>query len=178
MQETWLPVIGYEGLYEVSNKGNFRSLDRIVPHNKGKLLRKMKGKILVKTKDKQGRNYVTFSKSGKTSKVRIHLIVAKHFLGENPNNLEVCHNDGDSSNNCVTNLRYDTHKQNMEDMVTHGKSQRGEKNWNAVATVDQVMKVKELRAQGLYYKDICAQTGLSFCLVAKVCQGRSWKWLS
>lgn len=177
MQETWLPVMGYEGLYEVSNMGNFRSLDRIVPHNEGKLLRKMKGKILVKTKDKLGRNYINFSKNGKTNKVRAHLIVAKHFIGPNPNRLDVCHNDGDNSNNCVTNLRYDTHKSNMEDMANHGRSQRGEKNYNTVATTEQVLKIRKLRKEGLFYKDICIQVGLSFDLVAKVCQGRTWKWL-
>jgi hypothetical protein len=178
MQEIWLPVLGYEGLYEVSNMGEVRSLDRIVPHFEETFLRKIKARKLLKTFDKQGRNYVTFSKNGKTNKVRVHIIVATHFIGERPKGLDICHNDGNPSNNCVTNLRYDTKKANMKDMICHGNSQRGERNYNTIATTEQIFKIRRLRKDGLIYKDICIQVGLSFDLVAKVCQGRSWKWLS
>lgn len=177
MQETWLPVMGYEGLYEVSNMGEVRSLDRVIPHGKENFLRKRKGKILSKKIDPQNKFRVGLCKDGVQITYFVHYLVARNFIGECPKGLMTCHNDGDGQNNRADNLRFDTHQSNMDDMVKHGKSPRGSKNWNAIATKEQVLKVRELRAQGLFYKDICVQTGLSFESVAKMCQGKSWKWL-
>lgn len=177
MTEIWVPVSTYEGLYEVSSFGNFRSIDRIVPHSDGKLLRELKGRPLVKTIDKQGRNYVTFSKNGKTNKRRVHLVVAEHFLGPRPKGFDVCHGDGNASNNHFGNLRYDTHKNNMGDMVDHERSQRGEKNFNAKMTREQAMEVKQLRALKATYKTIAAQLNLTFEQVRGVCAGRAWHWV-
>jgi hypothetical protein len=177
MQEIWLPVLGYEGLYEVSNMGKVRSLDRIVP-DKTHGTRKLNGKFLAQTVDEFGRKSVVFSKHSITLKKRVHLIVAAHFLGPNVSGLEVCHNDGNNSNNCVTNLRYDTHKSNMEDMADHGKSQRGEKNYNATTKLEQAKQIIGLRKQGLIYKDIAAKVGVSFTVAAKICSGHRWKWIS
>lgn len=172
MQEIFTPVQGYESFYEVSNFGNFRSLDRIVSDG-----RKMKGKPLIKTKDKQGRNYVTFSKNSVTKKIRVHVVVASHFIGNRPDGFDICHNDGNPSNNHVSNLRYDTHKNNMIDMASHGNSQRGEKNWNTTTTKEQILQIKNLRAQGMKYIDICSIVNVSMSVVAKVCQNRRWNWL-
>lgn len=177
MTEVWLPVSGYEGFYEVSSFGNFRSLDRIVPHTEGKLLRNLKGRQLVKTIDKQGRNYVTFSKNGKKNKCRVHLIVAEHFLGQRPKGFDVCHNDGNASNNHFGNLRYDTHKNNMGDMVAHERSQRGEKNFNTKMTKEQALEVKHLRSLKMTYKNIAMQLSLTFEQVRSVCVGRAWHWV-
>lgn len=178
MQETWLPVIGYEGFYEISNFGVVKSISREVPHGKGTFKRKIKEKIISQTFCVNGKKWVTLCKNGICTRFLVHQLVARNFIGERPDGMMVCHNDGNGTNNCASNLRYDTHQSNMDDMVKHGKSPRGAKNWNAIATKEQVLKVRELRAQGLYYKDICAQTSLSFESVAKMCQGKSWKWLS
>lgn len=176
MQEIWKPIPGFEGLYEVSNMGQVRSLDRIIP-DKTHGTRKLAGKVLKQTQDKQGRRYVVLSKHSNTLKKRVHLIVAEVFIGPRVTGIEVCHNDGNSGNNRADNLRYDTHHSNMQDMVQHGNSQRGEKCYHATTKEKQVHEIRKLRASGMMYKDIAATLGVGYYSVAKICAGSRWNWL-
>jgi hypothetical protein len=177
MQEIWKPVSGYVGLYEVSNFGTVRSLDRIIP-DKTHGTRKLAGRVLRYTTDNQGRCYVGLSRDNKPIKKRVHLIVAEAFLGPRHKGVEVCHEDGNPTNNQASNLRFDTHKSNMEDMVHHGRSNRGLKNPNAKMTQEQALQVKRLRLESKTYKTIAAEMGLSFEQVRSVCVGRAWHWVT
>ena len=102
--EEWRPVIGYEGLYEVSNLGKIKSLN--YNHTKQE-------KILRQVKMKNGYLYVNLYKNAKMKLCRIHKLVANAFL-ENPNNYTcVNHKDEDKTNNCVDNLEWCDHKYNV-----------------------------------------------------------------
>ena len=117
--EIWKPVVGYESSYEVSSHGRVRSLDRWVYHGIGDSMRRMYGKMLNPVKDAQGRMVFNLRKDGKTKQAKVHRVLMQSFVGECPPNMEVCHNDGDSTNNCICNLRYDTHSNNYMDMFIH-----------------------------------------------------------
>ena len=58
--------------------------------------------------------------NGKQVALYSHRLVALAWIGPQPEGMEVCHNDGDSSNSHVDNLRWDTHRENMLDGVRHG----------------------------------------------------------
>ena len=106
MIEEWRPVVGYEGLYEVSNIGRVRSLDRFY-------YRLHKGKVLSPTKDRYGYLTVTLNCNGKSKTIKIHRLVAQAFL-PNPDNLpQVNHKDEDKTNNNVDNLEWCTAKYNV-----------------------------------------------------------------
>lgn len=101
MEEIWKDVVGYEGLYQVSNLGNVRSLKR----NKGN--RTYGGKTL-KPIDR-GNKYlcVSLSKVGtKTILVSVHTLVAKAFIQNKYNLPQVNHIDGNKQNNSVYNLEW------------------------------------------------------------------------
>ncbi len=101
--EEWRPVPGYEGLYEVSNTGRVRSLDR-VDHFNG-INRPRKGRELAHI-DKRGYHIVKLCKDGNVRAVGIHRIVASAFI-PNPTSLpEVNHKDENKSNNNVSNLEW------------------------------------------------------------------------
>lgn len=119
MTEVWLPVKGYEGIYEVSSLGRVRSLTRRVDHRHYVTTRQ--GQML-KPLLHQARGYlrVSLNRDG-SAKVRdIHLLVAEAFLGDRPDGFHVCHNNGDSQDNRVSNLRYDTPSANNYDKRRHG----------------------------------------------------------
>ena len=106
MIEEWRPVVGYEGLYEVSNTGRVRSVDRFY-------YRLHKGKVLSPTKDRYGYLTVTLNCNGKSKTIKIHRLVAQAFL-PNPDNLpQVNHKDEDKTNNNVTNLEWCDAKYNV-----------------------------------------------------------------
>lgn len=110
-EEVWKDIEGYEGLYQVSNFGRVRSLDRYVNHPKGKVLKK--SKIISPGINKHNYKYVTLSKSNNKKTFRVHRLVAEAFI-PNPLNLPcVNHKDEDKTNNHVDNLEWCTYEYNI-----------------------------------------------------------------
>ena len=119
--ENWKPVKGYEGIYEVSDLGNVRSLDKEINHNfyKGvKFVRK--GKILIPFISDRGYLRVTLIKDGKRKKVFVHRLVAEAFIESDTDGLQVNHIDGNKSNNTVGNLEWCTGRENMHHAFDSG----------------------------------------------------------
>lgn len=104
--EEWKDIKNYEGLYQVSNLGNVRSLDRFI------INKIVKGKILKKCLTKFGYYRVVLSKNNVQITRTVHRLVAEAFI-ENTNNLPcVNHKDEDKTNNCVDNLEWCSYKYN------------------------------------------------------------------
>lgn len=113
--EVWKPVVGYEGLYEVSNLGNVRSVDsvRIIHNQYGEHLGKYKGRIRKPSKDNDGYLHVKLSCQCIQKAFMIHRLVAEAFM-PNPDNLpEVNHINEDKTDNRVENLSWVSHIQNI-----------------------------------------------------------------
>lgn len=109
--EIWRDVKGFEGRYQVSNKGNIFSVDRIV---RGK---KWGGRTLKPIHDKNGYLTVALYENGVGKNKKIHRLVSEAFL-PNPNNyLEINHIDENKTNNHVENLEWCTREHN----INHGK---------------------------------------------------------
>lgn len=109
--EIWKDIIGYEELYQVSNKGRIRSLDRISYHSKYGTW-KRKGKILSITNHKIGGYQSVWFPKSKT--MFVHRLVAQAFI-PNPNNYPiVMHIDNNPANNNVSNLQWGTQTHNMQ----------------------------------------------------------------
>lgn len=117
-RESWKPIPGYEGYYDVSDFGRVRSLDRVLNTIQGK--RKWPGRIMSPVPDKLGRPVVNLRKYGGIKQWKVHRLVAAAFIGPCPDDHEVCHNDGNNQNNHADNLRYDTHQSNYQNMLDHG----------------------------------------------------------
>lgn len=111
--EEWRPVVGYEGLYEVSSIGRVRSVDRVVPDG-----RHFRGAMRA-CPIQHGRRSVKLSRRG-PKKFHVHVLVAEAFHGPRPLGCEVRHLDGDSLNNCADNLRWGTKSENTMDQIRHG----------------------------------------------------------
>lgn len=106
INEEWRSIEGYEGLYEVSNLGFVRSLDRITPDG-----RSIKGRVL-KFGYAKGYPEVNLSKNGIAIGARVHRLVADAFI-PNPDNLScINHKDENPKNNRVDNLEWCTYKHN------------------------------------------------------------------
>ncbi len=122
--EEWRPIKGYEGYYEVSNKGNVRSLDRVISYSDGHF-QSIKGRIMTPNKTKWGYLQIRLSKDSSTKRRHIHDLVAEAYI-PNPENLsEVNHKDHNKLNNLVENLEWITHKDNMVDMGKYLRMRNG-----------------------------------------------------
>lgn len=120
MPETWLSVVGWEGLYEVSNKGKVKSLARI-----DRLGRQVYERILKKKlAGSSGPRYaVQLHRDGITKQVYVHILMLEAFIGPRPTGLIACHKD-DSPQNDLSNLRWDTYSGNAFDQVRNGNHAR------------------------------------------------------
>lgn len=163
--EIWKPVVGYEGLYEVSNLGRVRSLDRYAKQPKGGL-RLIKGRILNQYINRCGYLFVSLSKNGKVKKITIHRLVAQAFI-PNPDNLpEVNHKDECKTNNRADNLEYCTRKYNL--YYGTGNSRRADKQSKPVLQFDlQGNFIKEWSSLIEAGRNGFGQGNISLC-----CQGK------
>jgi len=111
-KEIWKPIVGYEGLYEISNFGRVKSLPRMV---KGKFdnLRFQKGSIRKIQVNNRGYNTIRLCKNGIYQQHFIHRLVANAFIPTKDNDLEINHKDENKQNNNVNNLEWVTRKENM-----------------------------------------------------------------
>ena len=97
--ENWRDVVGYEGLYKVSNLGNVKNC--------------LSGRILKSSNDKDGYKLINFRKNGVYKTYKVHRIVAQAFI-PNPQNLPfVNHKDENKANNRVSNLEFCTNYYNI-----------------------------------------------------------------
>ena len=131
--EQWKDIVGYEGLYRVSDIGRIKSL--------------LCGRILKPWKNKNGKKHrlmISLWKNRLNKRFYMHQLILEAFVGPCPQNMECCHNDGNAENNAITNLRWDTHQNNMKDMSCHGNSNFGEKNPNNKLTEAEVLEIIDL----------------------------------
>lgn len=117
--EEWRPVLGAEGMYEVSDHGRVRSLDRVIMRSNARPLR-CPGMVLTSWLNDNGYPTVSATVDGKNRPTAVHGLVAAAFLGPRPPGMEVCHGDGVKTNSHVSNLRYGTRSDNIRDSIRHG----------------------------------------------------------
>lgn len=115
--EIWKPIAGYEGLYEVSNLGRVKSIERYTEYKNCKsthrigIKSKVNGRV-VKGRICCGYHYVGLTKEGVCKNYRVHRLVAMTFI-PNPNNLPIInHKDENRLNNSVGNLEWCDQKYN------------------------------------------------------------------
>ena len=157
--EQWLDVVGFEGLYEVSNHGQVRSVKT--------------GQIKKPTYSKhEKRFYLGLWQNNKVKICKPHRLVLEAFVGFCPQGMEGCHNDGNALNNNLTNLRWDTPKNNHADKVKHGTTNRGERCGTAKLTLEQVRAIrKDDRLQKIIAKEYEVQQSL----ISRIKNGIRWQ---
>ena len=145
MEEIWRDIEDYEGLYQASDLGRIRSLDRVVTFiganhiGRYECEKLFKGQIIKTKADTDGREIVKLHKEGKRSTVRIDMLVTKLFL-DNPHNIvAVKHIDGDTLNSKANNLIWDD-----------GIESLGGEVWEDVEGYEGLYKVSNIgRVKGL-----------------------------
>lgn len=151
VNEIWKDVIGYEGLYEVSNFGRVRSLDRTVV--KKNMNKRIKG-VIMKMQMCKGYHNVRLWKKGKGSTGIVSRLVAQAFIPNPENKREVNHINGIKTNNHISNLEWCTGFENLQHAHRTGLSYKitdKDREKAVIARKKVLSKVVLDTATGVFY---------------------------
>lgn len=164
-------IKGYEGLYEIDEKGNVYSLPRKGTWQKSP--RKLKHFL-------SEYYYVMLCKDGKTKKKRLHRLLADNFIPNPKNKPIVNHKDGDKLNNSLDNLEWATNAENIRHAYKIGLIQpkRGGLNGNSVLTIDEVRQIRQIaynRGKNYNRKELSLRYGVSECTIKEIVGRKTWQ---
>ena len=155
IEEIWKDVIGYEGLYKISNLGRAK---RIYKNKPEKILKPIKGSY--------GYMHYSFCKNSKTQSFRIHRLVALYFI-DNPSNYpEVNHIDGNKENYSIENLEWCTRSQNMKHghslgLIFTNKASEAVK----IITEEKLIIIKKMKNLGFTLKEMSCISGVTISTI-------------
>lgn len=140
--EIWKDIAGFEGLYQVSNLGQVKALERLVTNNGGS--QHKHEKILKQNRTVNARCVVVLCKDGKTYSWMVHRLVADAFIPNPENKPVVDHIDTNPFNNKVENLRWVTQKENCNNPLTkkhNSEAKMGHPYWGRNHTDKEKEKI-------------------------------------
>lgn len=148
MKECWRDITDYEGMYQISNSGNVRGLDRTIVTRLG-VKQKIKGMVMKQALNHKGYPIIYLSAKNKCKTMSVHRIVAKAFIDNSNKYPEVNHIDGNKENNNVENLEWCTPSQNC--LHAHATGLRTSKHMKRLRklTFPQVEMMREMWTHSL-----------------------------
>lgn len=169
--ERWLPVVGWEGVYEVSDCGRVR---RLAPGNGA-----TPGRLLSWFFNPKGYPLVRLRYRGRRQSPLVHRLVAIAFLGGPVPGKEVNHKDGNRANPQVDNLEWMTRAENNLHAfrVLHRPpvAMKGERNWKAKLTEGQVVEIRRRYAAGETQTALGREFKVSQPMVGFIVRRENWR---
>lgn len=174
MKEEWKDVKGYEGIYEISNLGNVKSF--------------YSGKIISQKKNNRGYMVVDLYKNRQRKSFLVHRIVAISFLNKDKLCNDVNHIDENKENNCVENLEWCTHKENVNKWCKNNTEKVGRKQFKSTEKYRKLdMNISMFNKDGSFIKtytrasDIKKELNKDISCIIQCCDGKrksayGYKW--
>lgn len=165
--EKWLPVVGFEGTYEVSSFGRVRRMAGTWGNRPAQ--------IMALRANSNGYLYLNLKRGGKTETRRVHTLVLEAFIGPRPSGFEGCHGPSGKADNSIENLRWDTPAANVRDLVVHGTN-RGERNKGGGGKLneDAVRDIKKRILAGERPSSIAARHNVGQSMISQIKSGQRW----
>lgn len=117
--ETWIDIQEYDGLYQVSDKGNVKRIGGTITDKSGRV--KYIPERILQPIENDGYLYVCLCRDGKAKRFAVHRLVATAFIQNTENKPAIDHINGKKSDNRVENIRWSTSKENNNNPVTRNK---------------------------------------------------------
>lgn len=176
MEEQWLPVVGYEGSYSVSNKGRVLSHSRVIYRPSGAV--RIRERILrpyAKPNKRGNQIYrnVRLSVGCNVELFKVCILVATAFHGPCPKGYICRHLDGNGLNDYASNLKWGTLQENTDDCFAHGTFIYGGKAYWSKLTLAQAREI--LHSTHVPASKLAERFGVSRAAVRLIWKGQNWK---
>lgn len=168
--ESWRPIIGFEGMYEVSSCGGVRSLPRVVTRKDGIAMR-VRGKTLSTRINNDGYICVQLSIHDKPKDIKVHRAVAQAFLDNPYDKPEVNHKDEDKQNNNVDNLEWCDHSYNSNYGTRGSRISKNSFKRPVVATNPEKEFFFESTAEAARYFEVSSESVRQAAIYGWKCKG-------
>lgn len=170
VDEVWKAVVGFEGLYEISDHGNIR---KIAPDRMGR--KTHVGKLIKPMMGARGYYIYSFWKDGKPHSKLIHSLIMKAFCGDREDGETINHKNGIKTDNRFSNLEYVPHSENYRHAldVLGFKPPRGEKHHMAKLTDEQVIEIVKRGRNGEKKRHLAREFGIGEAAVGQYIAGKS-----
>ena len=165
-EESWLPVVSYEGLYEVSDLGNVRNVRRRKSTWPGRVL---KPRLYT-----SGHLHVHLCREGQATALLIHRLVLAAFTRPAARQQEGNHINGVKADNRLINLEWITHAGNARHAFTTGLSPKGESRSQAKLTEADVRAIRAARGT-LSQRTLARQFGVDQSVICEIQCRKCWK---
>ena len=173
-KEIWKDIEGYEGLYQVSNFGRVKSLDRYIPHSLGGNAF-VKEKVLSCESKKYRYKRVSLYSDGGSTGCLIHRLVAKAFIPNPENKPYVNHLDGNRLNNKASNLEWCTAKENTHHAIENGLQRvKGEFQTNSKFTPKDILDIRKMLDEGRTSRSIAEDYDVHESTISLIKIGKHW----
>lgn len=167
MNEIWLPVKGYEGIYEISDTGKLRSLVT----RKGHCPRIIKGD--------RPKGYVRYRlhKDGNSKRIQAHQLVMLAFVGPVPNRCEINHKNGIHDDNRLQNLEYVTRSENQSHkfhVLGYKRPPLTKTRFKRLSKAE-VSQIRQQRNSGSLLRELAERFGVSVGAISLAVRNRTWR---
>ena len=176
----WRDIVGFEGFYQVSDRGLVKSVERTLTFVKnGKAMSRINGeRVLSGWIDKDGYTLVSLYEGSKSGTYKVHRLTASTFI-PNPDNLPcVLHLDDNPSNNEVTNLRWGTQTDNISDMMSKNRQVKGSSQGGSKLTESDVVDIWNRLKLSESQTSIAKSHNISQTVVSRINRGTLWNHLT
>ena len=167
--EVWKDIKDYEGIYQVSNFGNVKSLGNEFSR---------KERLLKLSPQSKGYLTVVLQKNSTRRMVLVHRLVAHYFIPNIDNKPQVNHINGIKTDNRVENLEWVLHRENLDHAIKNNLVLKGEKNRNSKLKDVDVIKIHSLLQKGITTKELSETYNVSYSTIDGIRTNRYWKHLN
>jgi hypothetical protein len=170
--EIFKDIIGYEGIYQISNLGNIKSLERLV-NNHSNFKKRLKEKILKKNISKTGYYVVDLKNNCNRKTLKVHRLIAIHFIENKLNKCFINHINGIKTDNRIENLEWCTIKENnFHAQKTGLKNDIGANNSRAKLLTQDVIFIRQSK---LKLKELSLMFNMNESGISKVRLYKTYK---
>ena len=124
--EVWKPVVGYEGLYEISDKGRVKRVEQMITRSDG-VTRRFDENIRKVSVSRKGYLRLMLSKDRVLKNHEVHRLMAEAFIPNPERHPMVRHLNDEKTDNRLENFAWGTAKDNGEDAVRNGRVRKADK---------------------------------------------------